>query len=147
MMTSRGSMTLPRDLLIFLPWASLTTACRYTCNRKETGAASSSGAAAALGGSDESHLFEGQLSSQFEAHHHHTSHPEEEDVVARFQQGARVENLQVLRLQRKQKMKLLLRRKRQSEVLCLNLLPHWAIQRWRKGRCRRRTMCPGRRHL
>lgn len=29
-MTSRGSMTLPRDLLIFLPWASLTTACRYT---------------------------------------------------------------------------------------------------------------------
>lgn len=31
-MTSTGSITLPRDLLIFLPWASLTIACKYTCN-------------------------------------------------------------------------------------------------------------------
>lgn len=36
-MTSRGSMTLPRDLLIFLPWASLTTACRYTCEKSSWG--------------------------------------------------------------------------------------------------------------
>ena len=33
--TSRGSITLPRDLLIFLPWASLTMACRYTCRAGE----------------------------------------------------------------------------------------------------------------
>lgn len=32
-MTSTGSITLPRDLLIFLPWASLTIACKYTCNK------------------------------------------------------------------------------------------------------------------
>lgn len=30
-MTSRGSMTLPRDLDILRPWASRTMECRYTC--------------------------------------------------------------------------------------------------------------------
>lgn len=45
-----------------------------------------------------SHLFEWQLASQFEAHHHHTSDPEEQDVMACFQQGARIEHIQVLSL-------------------------------------------------
>lgn len=47
---------------------------------------------------DWSHLFEGQLASQFEAHHHHTSNPEEQDVMARLQQGAGVEHIEVLSL-------------------------------------------------
>lgn len=44
------------------------------------------------------HLLERQLAGQFEAHHHHASDPEEQDVVARLQQSARVEHVQVLRL-------------------------------------------------
>lgn len=52
---------------------------------------------------DCSHFFEGQLASQFEAHHHHTSNPEEQDVVARLQQGARVEHIQVLALKKNHK--------------------------------------------
>lgn len=51
------------------------------------------------------HLFEGQLASQFEAHHHHTSNPEEQDVMTRLQQGARVEHIQVLGLTRDRKHK------------------------------------------
>lgn len=43
-------------------------------------------------------LFEGQLAGQFEAHHHHTGDPEEQDVMARLQQSARVEHIQVLGL-------------------------------------------------
>ena len=42
-MTSRGSMTLPRDLLIFLPWASLTTACRYTWKGKDVSSFNTTG--------------------------------------------------------------------------------------------------------
>lgn len=49
-------------------------------------------------GFDWSHLLKGQLAGQFEAHHHHTSNPEEQDVMARLQQGARVEHVQVLGL-------------------------------------------------
>lgn len=52
---------------------------------------------------DYCHLFEGQLASQFEAHHHHTSNPKEQDVMARLQQRARVEHLQVVRLKENHK--------------------------------------------
>ncbi len=55
-----------------------------------------------FGSFDWSHLFEGQLAGQFEAHHHHTSNPEEQDVMARLQQGARVEHIQVLGLKENQ---------------------------------------------
>lgn len=48
---------------------------------------------------DCSHLFKGQLACQFEAHHHHAGNPEEQDVVARLQQGAWVKHLQVLGLE------------------------------------------------
>lgn len=51
-----------------------------------------------LAGYERSHLFEGQLTGQFEAHHHHTSNPEEQDVMTGLQQGARVEHTQVLGL-------------------------------------------------
>lgn len=48
---------------------------------------------------DWSHLFEGQLACQFETHHHHAGNPEEQDVMARLQQGAGVKYLQVLILE------------------------------------------------
>lgn len=48
---------------------------------------------------DWSHLFEGQLACQFETHHHHAGNPEEQDVMARLQQGAGVKHLQVLILE------------------------------------------------
>lgn len=44
------------------------------------------------------HLLERQLAGQFEAHHHHASDPEEQDVVTRLQQSARVEHFQVFSL-------------------------------------------------
>lgn len=47
-----------------------------------------------------SHLFEGQLASQFETHHHHTSNPEKQDIMACLKQGARVEDIQVLGLKK-----------------------------------------------
>lgn len=56
-----------------------------------------------FGSSDKSHLFEGQLASQFEAHHHHTSNPEEQDVMASLQQGAGVEHIQILALKENHK--------------------------------------------
>lgn len=56
-----------------------------------------------FGSFDWSYLFEGQLAGQFEAHHHHTSNPEEQDVVARLQQGAGVEHIQVLGLKEDRK--------------------------------------------
>lgn len=58
-----------------------------------------------FGGFDSSHLFERQLASQFEAHHHHTSNPEEQDVVARLQQSAGVEHVQVLGLRENHRQK------------------------------------------
>lgn len=47
-----------------------------------------------------SHLFEGQLAGEFEAHHHHTSNPEEQDVMSCLKQGARVKDIQVLGLKK-----------------------------------------------
>lgn len=58
-----------------------------------------------FGSFDSSHLFERQLASQFEAHHHHSSNPEEQDVVARLQQSAGVEHVQVLGLREHHKQK------------------------------------------
>ena len=39
------------------------------------------------------HLLEGKLPHQLQAHHDHPRHPEEEDVVSRLKQHARVEHL------------------------------------------------------
>ena len=44
------------------------------------------------------HLLEGQLAGELEAHHDHAGHPEEQDVMARLQQGAGVEHIKVLGL-------------------------------------------------
>lgn len=41
------------------------------------------------------HLSEGQLPSELQAEHDHPGHPEEEDVMARLQQGPRVEHTEV----------------------------------------------------
>lgn len=43
-------------------------------------------------------LFKGQLPRQLCAQHHHPRHPEEEEVTARLQNGARVEALKVIGL-------------------------------------------------
>mmetsp|Transcript_6391 Transcript_6391/g.18099 ORF Transcript_6391/g.18099 Transcript_6391/m.18099 type:complete len:361 (-) Transcript_6391:857-1939(-) len=44
------------------------------------------------------HLLEGHLPGEVHAHHHHPGHPEEQNVVARLQEGRGVERLEVRRL-------------------------------------------------
>lgn len=86
-------MTFPRDLLIFLPYLSLTRGWNKTCRRLKWSERSVESPSTSL--EENPNLSERKLSRQLSAQHDHSSDPEKDEVTACFQQRIGVEVFQV----------------------------------------------------
>lgn len=100
-------MTFPRDLLIFLPYLSLTREWNKTWEagweqEKEKNTVTNEKCSYDYGFdkgcSFSKYLFKGQLSGQLFAQHHHPCHPKEDEVTTSLQDRVGVKVLEVSRL-------------------------------------------------